>query len=334
MIEMIIIGTIIGAGFASGKEIYLFFYRYGVQGILGISICSVLLGLVLYKVLKIMIKYDISNYKDFLNLFIKNKLLNRSNVIITNLILLLTFFVMIAGFGTYLNQEFGINYTIGVSIISILCFIIFLKDVKGVEKVSSILVPILILFIMYIGIININQIQNIFKIENQFIQFNWYNNWFIQTMLYLSYNLYLLIPVLVNFTGRLSQKKIVRVSTNCAVIIFLLLLSIFLVLAKESIYNIAFIEMPVIYIIGKSYPILRGIYGIIISFSILTTAISEGMGFIKGIKVEEKNYLKVILIMCICGIVVSYLGFTNLVQILYPIIGCIGFIQMIYILKI
>lgn len=334
MVEMIIIGTIIGAGFASGKEIYLFFYRYGFQGVLGITICSILLGVLLYKVLNLTIKYEISNYKEFLNVFIKSKTLNKLNIILTNIFLLLTFFVMIAGFGAYLNQEFEINYTIGISIISILCFIIFLNDVKGVGKVSSVLVPMLIIFIMYIGLININEIKNIFNIKNDIIQCNWYNNWFVQTILYFSYNLFLLIPVLVNFTGKLTKKRIFKISINCAVIIFVLLVTIFLVLSKDSIYNIAFLEMPVIYIIGANYPKLRGIYGIMISFSILTTAISEGMGFIKGIGIERRNYWKIALIMCICGMVVSYLGFTNLVQILYPIIGFIGFIHIVYILKI
>ena len=33
-----LIGTFIGAGFASGKEIYLFFFKYNIYGILGIVI--------------------------------------------------------------------------------------------------------------------------------------------------------------------------------------------------------------------------------------------------------------------------------------------------------
>ena len=47
----VIIGTIIGAGFASGKEIYVFFNNYGIKGIAGIAIASVLTGIVIYKVL-------------------------------------------------------------------------------------------------------------------------------------------------------------------------------------------------------------------------------------------------------------------------------------------
>ena len=46
----VIIGTLIGAGFASGQEIYIFFYKYGINGIIGIAISSLLIGAIVYKV--------------------------------------------------------------------------------------------------------------------------------------------------------------------------------------------------------------------------------------------------------------------------------------------
>ena len=35
-IVFVIIGTLIGAGFASGQEIYTFFFSYGIKGIYGL----------------------------------------------------------------------------------------------------------------------------------------------------------------------------------------------------------------------------------------------------------------------------------------------------------
>ena len=45
----VIIGTIIGAGFASGKEIFTFFNIYGIWGFLGLIISELIIGFVLYK---------------------------------------------------------------------------------------------------------------------------------------------------------------------------------------------------------------------------------------------------------------------------------------------
>ena len=52
-IVFVIIGTLIGAGFASGQEIYVFFFSYGIEGFIGIIISSVVMGVLIYKTLGI-----------------------------------------------------------------------------------------------------------------------------------------------------------------------------------------------------------------------------------------------------------------------------------------
>ena len=67
----VIVGAVVGAGFASGQEIYLFFYQYGINGMIGILVSSILLGIVICKVFSICKNKEIKNYREFLNLFIK-----------------------------------------------------------------------------------------------------------------------------------------------------------------------------------------------------------------------------------------------------------------------
>ena len=55
-IVFLIIAALIGAGFASGQELYVFFYSYGAKGLLGVLVCSFIFGYVAYKVLKIISK--------------------------------------------------------------------------------------------------------------------------------------------------------------------------------------------------------------------------------------------------------------------------------------
>ena len=95
-----------------GQEIYLFFYRYGVNGIFGIIVCNVLMGVVIYKTLNTIRVKNIKTYKEFLEIITpklkKSKNLNLSQIInnIINIFLLVTFFIMISGFGAYFNQEY------------------------------------------------------------------------------------------------------------------------------------------------------------------------------------------------------------------------------------
>ena len=51
-IAFVIIGSLVGAGFASGKEIFSFFFIYDLTGIVGIFVSCFLITLVIYKVLK------------------------------------------------------------------------------------------------------------------------------------------------------------------------------------------------------------------------------------------------------------------------------------------
>ena len=202
-IVLVIIGALVGAGFASGQEIYSFFYLYGKNGIYGILIMSVLIGILIYKSLKIIFKNEIYNYEDFLGLFIGNKKIKKMICIIINLLLLISFFIMIAGFGAYFEQEIGVDKIIGSIILDILCAIVFFSDVKGVLKVSDLIVPFLILFIFFIGFQNIIEIQNIEFIMEK-------NNWILSSLIYNSYNFILLIPVLISLKKQIKTEKNIK----------------------------------------------------------------------------------------------------------------------------
>lgn len=149
-VVFVIIGTLIGAGFASGQEIYAFFFSFGIKGLVGILISSFIIGITIYKTLQIVHQNNIDNYEDFLNTFTKNKKLNNITNTIINIFILVSFFIMIAGFGAYLQQEFDLNSIIGSGILAILCLILFKTNVNGLVKVNEILIPILIIIVILI----------------------------------------------------------------------------------------------------------------------------------------------------------------------------------------
>lgn len=341
MIILVIIGALIGAGFASGQEIYLFFYKYGCGGILGILVCSVLIGLIIYKVFKTIVKYNINSYKDFLDKIFgvgqsKKKYLNISYImnLIVNSFLLMSFFIMIAGFGAYFNQEFGISSFIGSAILALICFVVFLKDMRGVAKVSSFVVPMMILFIIIIGIKNMSVI-NVSKIGQNVESFrnNIFNNWFIQSIIYASYNIILLIPVLVNLKKYIkSEKQITIISMYSGIILFVLAIIIYLLLINIDV-DFTTLEMPAVYAISNLGLWLKRIYGVVILLSIFTTAISIGMSFLEDIVKNKKSFPQYAGIMCITATIISNIGFSNLVNLLFPVFGYLGLMQIYFILK-
>ena len=331
-IVFVIIGTLIGAGFASGQEIYVFFFSYGIKGFIGIIISSVGMGVLIYKTLGIINKYNINSYKDLLDILIKNKKENKyfnfKNIInlIINIFILVTFFIMIAGFGAYFEQQFGINSLVGSSILAILNFVIFLTSVKGVIKANELLVPMLIVFLVIIGFINIIDI-NIVKLGNYIIRTN-QSNYILSAIIYASYNSILLIPVLITLKKYINTKKqILFISLIGTIIVILLATIIFLILIRVDV-DITKLEMPAVYVVSNIFKFLEIIYGFIILGSIFTTSISLGASFLQNVSKNKKSYTQIAAIMCITSILTSQIGFSNLINLLYPIFGYLGLIQI------
>lgn len=333
-IIFVVIGALIGAGFASGQEIYVFFYSYGMKGFIGIIISSILIGYIIYKTFKIIQKNDISTYKEFLETIIgkdKKNLISIINIII-NTFLLVTFFIMISGFGAYFEQQLGINSLIGSAILTILCYIVFMTSTKGIVKVSTIIVPFLILFIIYIGI-QILGIIDISKIQQYTINNNNSFTFILKSILYSSYNSILLIPVLITLKDYLKKDRINKYSSILiTIIVAILSIILFLILSKIDV-NIENLEMPAVYLVSKISNTLSIIYGFIILSSIFTTSISIGNSFIQNICKKNKSYQHIALIMCITSVFISKIGFSNLVQILYPFFGYLGIIQIVKIIS-
>lgn len=330
-IIFVIIGTLIGAGFASGREIYLFFSKYGENGKIGIILTGIITGIIIYKVLEITKTYEINNYNKLLQrINWKHSKLNKYINLIVNSFLLISFYIMIAGFSAYIEQTYNTPIYISSTIFVIICYIIFKKSIQGVIKANEILVPILIMLITYLGIKNIPYSFNT-RIATSVQAGS--SGWIIGSILYASYNSILLIPVLTGLRNYLdSKKQIIKISIISSSVIIILALFIYFLLLRGEFF-ISELEMPLIEITMQFGTIFKYIYGFVIIASIFTSAISAGYSFLGNVSKTKKNYEIILIIICITGIVVSNIGFSKLVEMLYPLFGVLGLIQIWMLVK-
>lgn len=331
-----IIAALVGAGFASGKEIYSFFFIYGMNGIIGIFISSFIISLTIYSVLKLCHVANISNYKDFYIYTLKHLFPKRnidsiakiSDLIIkiVNYLLLISFYIMISGFSSFLNQEFSINKIIGSLIIIILCYFAFQKNINSLIKLSNYIVPAFIVFLLCISLNNLDFKNNYFNTYSFFKQTGFLAP-IIKSILYGSYNCTLLIPVLITIKNYITNsKKICFTSIIIFIIIVLLSLCVFnlLLLGNSRIYSL---DMPLIEILKRYNKFIRLLYLFLISSSIYTTAISTGCAFLNGC--DLKNYKRNSILICSSAIILSQISFSVFIELLYPILGILGFTEIL-----
>ncbi len=330
-IVLVIMGTLIGAGFASGREIYLFFGKFGKLGIIGILISGILTGIIIYIALKIINKKDINNYNDFLEkIDIKNKYINLLIKNIITIFLLISFYIMVAAFSAYINQNYEIPIYISSIIFAVLTYIIFIKNIQGMIKVNEILVPFLLILILYLGVKNIP-----YLVETKNVLENNINEkgFFLNSILYTSYNSIMLIPVLVTMKKYINSKaQIKKISIISSALIIVLSLCIFGLLLRGK-YYIQNVEMPLLNITMQFGKIYLYIYSFIIITSIFTTAISAGYSFLENVSKNKKQYKIILIFMSVTSVLVSNIGFSKLVEILYPLFGILGIVQIIFLVR-
>ena len=323
----VIIGTIIGAGFASGQEIYSFFNIYKENGFIGIILASILIGIIIYKVLKISDKLDTENYKGLLE---KIKLPSRVASffsIIINLFLIFSFYIMVTGFTAYFNQEFNIPRIITAVAVAILCYITFLKNIEGIAKINTIIIPILIAIVIIIGIkANIAETISSFAIKNISFSFDWV----LKSVEYAGYNIILLIPMLINLKKYTINREI-SISIISTLIFFIITPIIYFIMLQYN--NLSNIEIPLVYIAGQYGEVFKLAYGIVIVLAIYTTIISAGYSFLANCCESEKTYKLLAKTICFLAIFMYSLSFAGLVKITYPVFGLLGIVQIIAIIK-
>lgn len=329
-----IIGAFIGAGFSSGKEIYLFFVEYKSLGILGLIITCIFFEIIIRKSLEIIRCNAINNYGEFLDVIIKNNAIKNIIIKTMNIFFLVSFCVMISGFCEFLYQEFFIGKNFSYCFILFFCYLALKKNINGIIKINDFFIPILIIIILYFGVNKINNYGIIFSAENKFGKINL--KFLFDAILYSNYNLLIIIPVLIGLKKYItSTTKIKYISNLVSGVIFILALILYTIVFQAQYVDsidVRNLEMPIVFIVGREGIAYKFIYGMIIGIAIYTTALASGYSYLQ---ISSSNlYLIWKIIFLILGSFLAVkVGFSKLIEISYPLFGAIGVWQSINILK-
>jgi uncharacterized membrane protein YkvI len=141
---MTIVGTTIGAGFASGREIWEFFGSYGRQSYGGILLSMAAFWAAVTVLLGISWKKGTRHYSEVLEEVIGPRMARWIDGLVF-FFLLSTTVVMLAGSGTIFARWWGTaGFWGGVGIMVVAAFLVLLFDVKGLIALNSWVIPLLI----------------------------------------------------------------------------------------------------------------------------------------------------------------------------------------------
>ncbi len=313
-----IIGTTIGAGFASGREIWEFFGSYGPASLNSLGLAMILFVFTSMIILWIGKNQRTGNYYDLLE-HLLGKGMGKVFDWITLFYLLSMSVIMFAGSGATFAQ-WHLPFMIGVTAIAITVYIVVLFDVKGLMMMNTVIVPILVSILLYVSLQFIRGFDGTPATETFGKQPVWPSG-----VIYASLNILPLLGVLSTLGRQMrSNLEIVVAGVVCLVglgaVAYLMNDALLKVGNEVHLY-----EIPLFSLL-TSYPVeMILIVSLILWLAILTTAISG----IYGIILRLKQVLRIPVWLLTAGLIVmiiplSYLGFSTLVKLIYPIYGMIN----------
>jgi uncharacterized membrane protein YkvI len=328
-IACMIIGAIVGAGFASGQEILQFFTIFGQKGILGICCASILFFIISLATLELTYRYGYRNYEQFIE-GVAGKKLGRVIENTVMLFLLFCFFIMIVGASALLEQLFGLPAILGTVMTLSICYLLFHYKLKGVVLVNQIVSPMLVIGICLIGFyfFSFNSIET-FNNQTNGIIGNWSTAW----ISYVGYNSIKLIAVLVVMIPYINSKKVVFGGSLLGAGFVLIMAIVIFVLDKMFYPVILNVELPVLEIVKQDSMILAHIYSFIALTDMITSAATSGFCFLnKFSEGADRKFNNYAIVICLMAIPFSFIGFANSVKIVYPIFGYIGLLQVVLVI--
>lgn len=322
-IAMAYIGTVIGAGFASGQEIMQFFTRFGYQSFWAILLSTILFITIGKKILLLGKRLNAKSY----GVLIDHVFGITSPLV--NLYLAVSFILlcgaMFAGGGALLLEHLGIPFLIGALITALLTLVVTICGMQGILTANTIIVPSITLFsfIILIYVIRHSYIpaDSLQVIPGELMPL-------IRTgVTYASFNLILSIGVLAPMGGIVKDIRALYIGSimgGCLLGVMLLINNYSLLHFTPEVFHK---EIPLLFIVKGMGTLFVGVYGIIIWLEIFSTAIGNLFAITTIIQEKFKITSNIpAVVVTLIGMLICLLGFSTIVSWFYPILGIIGFV--------
>ncbi|WP_110111700.1 amino acid/polyamine transporter II [Bacillus sp. CGMCC 1.16541] len=327
------IGTVVGAGFATGKEIVQFFTKYGTAGLIGILISGLFFIWLGSKMMLMANEIKAESYQD-LNNHLFGSAIGRVVNLFTIIILFGITSVMLASTGAIAHEQLGLWPQLGMVLTMILAYVSIMKGIEGLMIVNSLVVPMMLTFSIiimfpYLQHFSFLQVSSVHLITSDL-------SWALSPFLYIAFNLAMSQAVLVPLGSEIKDKSIIKRGA----ILGGIGLTFMMVATHLALSNVPYtfqLEIPMSEVIKDVGVWINWLFLIVIFGEIFTTLIGNVFGMARQVKsvlrISEHKAFIIILLLCFT---VGQIGYGKLLEVLYPLFGYMGllFIAMLCVKKV
>ena len=323
------IGTIIGAGYASGQEILQFFTGYGWWGIIGTLVTMVMYPLLGYYLIVLGKRVKAASHKGVIY-HICGKYLGAIVDILLAFFLFGVGVIMIAGSGSLFQQQFGIEPALGYALMSVLVILALLLSLRRVLNVISTLTPFAFaLVIVLAGYAALTadpagvDLEAVAATQEDLAS----PHWLLSAFLHVSFNVAITVSVMAMMG---ATERNYRAAKRGAVLGGIALGAFALIINLAMYFNITDVvgvDMPMLMIANEVHPFIGAAMALVLLAMIFNTAVPMFYSFTaRFFTVETRGFRIAAVIVGLAGFGFGFIGFTELVGRVYPLLGYVGFV--------
>ncbi|MDQ0270686.1 YkvI family membrane protein [Cytobacillus purgationiresistens] len=321
-IAAVYVGTIVGAGFATGREIVEFFSRFGFLGLIGMLMSGYIFIFLGSKLMQIASRIDAKSYQE-LNEYLFGRFFG---IIINGLMLVMLLgvcAVMLSGAGAVFEEQLGLSKSIGVIFTIILSILTMIIGIKGLFAVNVLVVPMMITFsfiLLFLSIRLPGFVEQILYIP--YAEDGW--KAVVSPFSYAAFNLMLAQAVLVPVASDIKDEQTIKWGGMIGGgVLTLILISSHLTLVMLP--NIESFDIPMAAIMKSLASSFYWVFVLVIYGEIFTSVI----GNVFGVERQVRQYVNIPTIITVSVIfMISYFGsfveYGTLLSYLYPLFGYIS----------
>lgn len=324
------IGSVIGAGFASGQEIMQFFILHGEAGLYGGLLATLLFsylgGLTMY----LAVKYSTRSYGELVIKITGKKIF----LVLFDLLNVVTLFgglsVMMSGSGAVFREHLGLKEFYGAAAVCAITITVILGGLKRFLYVNMHLVPV-----KYLAVGAVAALALLFQSHDGASSFSLpggggvTGHWATAGVLYVSYNMISPFAVLATLGRHIPMK--IGVAGGAAGGLLIGVAVILVSLAGLAFYpEVAKYEVPMIMLSGLLGKYARWVFTLVVWVAMLTTAIADAHALTSRLAPEGGyRYRFFGVLVCLLAILPASFNFSELVRVLYPLFGYAGLLLFV-----
>lgn len=329
------IGLLIGSGFTTGQEIMQYFVSYNYLGIASVVLMFILFVYVGISFVSVGAEQQFEEPKNIYRYYC-GKYIGTFFDYFSVIFLFMSFWVMIAGAGAAVHQQFGLpNWMGGIIIGGVTLITLFFGFNKLVDIIGAIgpVTTILAIVLGVAGILmNPGGIGEISVkvpplVENGTI-LQAGTNWFMACASYVGFCMMWLAIFMTNLGKTANSRKEAGYGAIFGALFYAIAVLVLMFGLAANVDDVAGTQIPTLVLARKISPALAMFFTIIVFLEIYTTAGPLLWAPVKRFAPDEKSnrYRLVLMVLGVIGIVVGLnVPFDKLINVIYVINGYVGF---------